>query len=168
MSYEVMESTQATPPLLAKHSSWECSATIFLMRKTPIVECKNRNTKKQLFFSYNLMGAEKWVASNEFWVCSASSFVCLKCGCERKSSLWEERERERYKCTKEQNAHLLWTRLTRRRHELFMSFEFIVQTWSVCEKEETTVEDICGSKKRIMGIQKNLKRTKTNTHTHTP
>ncbi len=36
----------------------------------------------------------------------------------------------------------------------------------VCEKEETTGEDVCGSKTLKMGIQKIIPQTKTHTHTN--
>jgi hypothetical protein len=47
-----------------------------------------------------------------------------------------------------------------------MSFEFIVQTCCVCEKEETTGEDVCGSKNAQNGYSKESP-TNKNTHTHT-
>jgi len=115
------------------------------------------------------MRAEKWVAKNEFWVCCASSFVRLKCGCERKSSLWErerEERRERYKYTKEQNAHLLWTRLTRLRHELFMSFEFILQTCSVYVRKRRRLEKTFVAPKSTKWVFKKLSHKRKHTHTH--
>jgi hypothetical protein len=117
------------------------------------------------------MRAEKWVAKNEFWVCCASSFVRLKCGCERKSSLWEREERQRQrevqmhegaKCT------LIMNQANKTETWAFHEFwGYCANLFCVCEKEETTGEDICGSKKHKMGIQK-LSHKQKHTHTHTP
>jgi hypothetical protein len=118
------------------------------------------------------MGAEKWVAKNEFWDCCASSFCVFKVWVWEKEFTFKEREERQRQREVQMHEGAKCTLIMNQANETetwaFHEFwGYCANLFCVCEKEETTGEDICGSKKHKMGIQK-LSHKQKHTHTHTP